>query len=187
VAVVEIGWVVFFDARGRDGRALGAVRVGALPGMLTFTPDGRTVVVANEGEPADDFSTDPEGSVAVIAVPHRRAAPAQQDVRTADFRRFEHRLPDGVRVFGPQPNADYPRTATLEPEYIAVDRSTAYVTLQEANAIAVVDLRTARVSEINPLGAKDHSRWGNGIDPSNETVRSTSTACRCVGCTCPTP
>lgn len=164
----DSGWIVFFDARGRDGRALGAVRVGALPDMLTFTPDGRSVVVANEGEPADDFSSDPEGSVSVIAVPRWKAAPGQRDVRTADFRRFEDRLPNGVRVFGPQLHAEYPKTATLEPEYITVDGRTAYVTLQEANAIAVVDLRSARVREIKPLDAKDHSRSGNGIDPSNE-------------------
>lgn len=162
----EAGWVVFFDARGRDGRSLGAVRVGALPDMVTFSADGRTVVVANEGEPADDFSSDPEGSVSVIAAPKRVAAAGQRDVRTADFRRFEHRLPHGVRVFGPLVNSRYPRTATLEPEYVAVDGRTAYVTLQEANAMAVVDLREAKVTDINPLGSKDHGRFG--IDPSDE-------------------
>jgi DNA-binding beta-propeller fold protein YncE len=167
----DAGWVVFFDARANDGRALGAVRVGALPDMVTFTPDGRKIVVANEGEPADDFSTDPEGSVSVISAPWHKGVARQRDVRTADFRRFEHRVPRGVRVFGPLVNTRYPRTAALEPEYVAVDRAsrTAYVTLQEANAMAVVDLRSATVRELNPLGAKDHGRFG--IDPSDRDDR----------------
>jgi hypothetical protein len=162
------GWVVFFDARG-DGRALGAVRVGALPDMLTFTPKGDRLVVANEGEPADDFSVDPEGSVAVIDVSRKVRAPGQKSVRTADFHRFERKVPAGVRVFGPTVNERFPVSANLEPEYVTVDKNgrTAYVALQEANAIAVVDLRSARVTALNPLGAKDHSKPGNGIDTSD--------------------
>jgi DNA-binding beta-propeller fold protein YncE len=166
---VSPGWVVFFDARGRDGRALGAVRVGALPDMLTFTDKGDRLVVANEGEPADDFSADPEGSVAVIDVPHSLRAPGQKFVRTADFHRYEHKVPAGVRVFGPTVNQRFPVSANLEPEYVAIDRHgrTAYVTLQEANALAVVDLRSAKVTALKPLGAKDHSKRGNGIDTSD--------------------
>ncbi|MEB3226353.1 MAG: hypothetical protein VKJ86_11190, partial [Synechococcus sp.] len=57
------GQVIFFDAMGKQ---LNAVTVGALPDMLTFTPDGQKVVVANEGEPNEDYSEDPEGSVSII-------------------------------------------------------------------------------------------------------------------------
>lgn len=162
------GWVVFFDARG-DGAALGAVRVGALPDMVTFTPGGGRLVVANEGEPADDVSADPEGSVAVVDVPRSVRAPGQKSVRTADFHRFERAVPKGVRVFGPTVNEKYPVSANLEPEYVTVDKHgrTAYVTLQEANALAVVDLGSARVTTLKPLGAKDHSKPGNGIDTSD--------------------
>lgn len=159
------GWVVFFDAAG-DGAALGAVRVGALPDMLTFTPDGSRIVVANEGEPADDYSVDPEGSVTVIRVPSRITAAAQADVATADFHAYEAggtaELPAGVRIFGGREDAgtgipDRPVSENLEPEYatVSIDSTTAWVTLQEANAIAEVDLGSATVTAIRDLGVVD--------------------------------
>ena len=50
-----------------------------------------------------------------------------------------------MRVFGPRPHGDdLPVSRNLEPEYIAIDGGTAYVALQEANAVAVVDLADAR-------------------------------------------
>ncbi|GAA4425441.1 choice-of-anchor I family protein [Georgenia halophila] len=169
------GWLVFFDAAG-DGGALGAVRVGALPDMVTISPDGAYAVVADEGEPADDFSVDPEGSVGVVTLPDDVAAPSQDAVAIADFRGFEEggprTLPEDVRLFGPEvptPDGDsFPVSQNLEPEYVAVDGTgTAYAALQEANAVAVVDLATATVTDIWPLGFKDHSREGNGLDASD--------------------
>ena len=69
------------------------MQVGALPDMLTFTPDGRTLLVANEGEPSGygPGHTDPEGSVSVVDV--RDGVPAQADVRTAGFAGFDRRGP----------------------------------------------------------------------------------------------
>ena len=177
---VSDGWLVLFDAAG-DGRALGAWRVGALPDMVTITPDGRSAVVADEGEPADDFSVDPEGSVSVVALPDRvsgKKLPAVQQsaVRTATFHAFEgDALPDGVRVFGPDvagPDGSLAHRVSrnLEPEYVTVskDSRTAYVALQEANAVAEVDLRAARTTDLWSLGSKDHSEPGQGIDPSDK-------------------
>lgn len=166
------GHVIFFDANATTPTELGRVTVGALPDNVVISADGAVALTANEGEPADDFSSDPEGSVSVIALPESVTAPAQADVRTADFHDFEAdgstTLPAGVRVFGPAPHgADKPVSRNLEPEYITVDGGTAYVTLQEANAIAKVDIATAEVTEILPLGTKDHGVAGNGIDPSD--------------------
>ena len=159
------GWLVFFDAAG-DGAALGAVRVGALPDMVTITPDGTRAVVANEGEPAEDYSVDPEGSVSVVALPSSVAAPQQSAVRSAGFHAFEgSALPSGIRVYGGRSDAGtgaptYPVSENLEPEYVAIDQQskTAYVTLQEANGVAVVDLRSAEVSDVWSLGTVDRSR-----------------------------
>ena len=161
----EPGWLVFFDAAG-DGAVLGGVRVGTLPDMVALTPDGTRAVVANEGEPADDYSVDPEGSVAVVDLPAELDVPTQADVRIADFHAFEGAaLPDGIRVYGGREDAGtgapaYPVSENLEPEYVAVDRQSrkAYVTLQEANGVAVVDLRTATVERIWPLGTVDRSQ-----------------------------
>ncbi|QUX29269.1 choice-of-anchor I family protein [Nocardiopsis akebiae] len=166
------GWVVFY---GTDGTALNAVRVGALPDMAAFTPEGRLLLVANEGEPADDYSADPEGSVSVVRVNRRPAAVTQDDVRTADFRAWdgERELPSGVRVFGPDLSTGEPGTPgrvarNLEPEYISADTAhSAQVVLQEANAVALLDLRTAEFTDIVPLGLKDHMAPGNELDVSN--------------------
>lgn len=166
------GWLVFFDAAG-DGAALGAVRVGALPDMVTITPDGSRAVAANEGEPATDYASDPEGSIAVVELPGAVAAPGQDAVRTADFHAFEgDALPAGVRVFGGRAEAGtgtpkYPVSENLEPEYVAVDQQskTGYVTVQEANAVAVIDLDSATVTDLWPLGTVDHTDVA--FDPSD--------------------
>ncbi|GEM44522.1 choice-of-anchor I family protein [Deinococcus cellulosilyticus] len=61
----DAGKVVFFDA---EGNLKGQATVGALPDMLTFTPDGKYVLVANEAEPSDDYTVDPEGSISIVNV-----------------------------------------------------------------------------------------------------------------------
>lgn len=165
------GSVMFFDATDASAPVLGEVPVGSLPDMVTVSSDGRHALVANEGEPADDFSTDPEGSVSVIDLPDEVAAPEESDVRSADFHDFEDggskTLDDEVRIFGPNPEGDLPVSRNLEPEYITVAGDKAYATLQEANAIAVVDIASAQVETILPLGFKDHGQTGNGLDPSD--------------------
>jgi hypothetical protein len=164
------GLVAFYSTY--DYELLGTAPVGALPDMLTFTPDGRKVLVANEGEPnsylAPD-SVDPEGSVSIVDISrgcHRAR------VRTAHFRRYNSKKPAllaaGVRIFGPNASV----AQDLEPEYITVAGDRAYVTLQENNALAVVDIDDARVLDIVPLGTKDHSRRGQGLDASDREVSS---------------
>jgi DNA-binding beta-propeller fold protein YncE len=155
---------------------LQSLPVGALPDMLTFTPDGRSLLVANEGEPNSygrSDSVDPEGSVSVITLNRGGSAAAPSvaaTVATADFRSFNGQeaalRAQGVRIYGPGASA----AQDLEPEYISVapDGRTAYVTLQENNAIAVVDIASARVSAIRPLGFKDHNLPGFGLDASDE-------------------
>ncbi len=157
------GSVVFFDT---DGNFLSQVTVGALPDMLTFTPDGRHVLVANEGEPDDDYIVDPEGSVSIIRALPNASQIKQKDVRTVGFSAFNHvNLDNSIRIFGPGASV----AQDLEPEYIAVsdDSRTAYVAMQENNALAVIDIRRSRVLALKGLGFKDHNEAGNGLDASN--------------------
>jgi hypothetical protein len=161
------GRVVFINARTLQ--VVGNVVVGALPDMLTFDGDGRRVLVANEGEPVDYLagSVNPEGTVSIIDLAQ---GVASASVRSVDFRAFSRATlnAQGVRVFGPGTTA----AQDLEPEYITVQGRTAWVTLQEANAVAVIDVPTATVQEILPLGLKDHSLDGNGLDPSDRDSAS---------------
>lgn len=167
-----VAWV-----RASDLTVLGTDAVGALPDMLTFTPDGSHLLVANEGEP-DSYglpgSIDPEGSVSVIALtglaPNATAGTLVRTVHSANFNSYDAQIASlrtaGVRIYGPGASV----SQDLEPEYIAVsaDSKTAYVTLQENNAIATVDIATRTVTSIKPLGFKDHSLAGMGMDVSDE-------------------
>lgn len=136
--------------------------VGALPDMLTFTPDGKRVLVANEGEPNSNYTNDPEGSISIINI-------ADFSVINAGFGQFNSQIDqlraDGVRIFGPNATV----AQDLEPEYITVspDSKKAWISLQENNAIATLDLMTNQITSISPLGFKDHSLPGNGFDASD--------------------
>lgn len=148
----ENGSAIFFDS---NGEFIADVDVGALPDMVTFTPDGTKVLTANEGEPNDDYTVDPEGTISIIDISSGVANVTQADVITADFAAFnDAELAPSIRIFGPNATV----AQDLEPEYIAVspDSATAFVTLQENNALAVVDLATGVVTDLLPLGFKNY-------------------------------
>jgi hypothetical protein len=152
--------------RASDLTLLGSVAVGALPDMVVFTPDGNTVLVANEAEPSDDYQIDPEGSVSVIDV-RNPAAPVERKATFTAFNGQEATLrAQGVRIYGPGATA----AKDLEPEYIAIsaDGTTAWVTLQENNALAKVDIASATVTAVLPLGFKDHGAVGNELDVADD-------------------
>jgi DNA-binding beta-propeller fold protein YncE len=164
-AATERGTVVLL---GTNGRILRRLRVGAGPDMVTFTPDGNTLLVANEGEPSGDYTRDPEGSISVVDL---SAEPRRATVRTAGFRAFDAATlrRQGVRIFGPNATA----AQDLEPEDIAVgpDGGRAWIVLQENNALAVLDIAAARITAIVGLGTKDHGRQGFGLDAGDEDGR----------------
>jgi len=158
------GKAAFFDA---DGNLLAAVTAGALPDMITFTPNGRFALVANEGEPNDAYTVDPQGTISLIDLTGGVNALTDADVTSIDFTAFNGAALDpSVRIFGPGASV----AQDLEPEYIAVshDSRTAWVTLQENNAIAIVDLSERRVTRVVGLGFKDHTAPGNGLDASDQ-------------------
>jgi hypothetical protein len=157
------GRALFFNA---DGDLLADVTVGALPDMVTFTPNGEMVLTANEGQPNDAYDIDPEGSVSIIDMTVGVTNLTDLHVTAVGFAAFNGATLDpSIRIFGPGASV----AQDLEPEYIAVshDSRTAWVTLQENNAIAIIDLRSATVTDLVGLGFKDHSVAGNGLDGNN--------------------
>jgi DNA-binding beta-propeller fold protein YncE len=173
------GTVQFFDADAHGDRR-GSVRVGVGPDNLTFTNDGKTLLVANEGEPTDDYSVDPEGTVSVIDV--RRGAPRAR-VRTATFDGVRLRGP--VRIFGPGASV----AQDLEPEYIAVDPDdeTAYVSCRRTTPSGSSTSRR-RASAGSRAWASRTTRCGaTASTPPTATMRSTSVpGTTCSASTSPT-
>lgn len=155
------GVVAFFDV---EGNFISSVTVGALPDMVTFTHDGGKVLSANEGEPTDDYSVDPIGSVSIIDLSGGVENLTDEAVTTLTFEGIE--LSDDVRVYGPGASS----AQDLEPEYIAVspDNSTAFVTLQEANALAIINVTDPAIVSVTSFGFKDHSLPGNGLDAGKD-------------------
>ncbi|WP_166838190.1 choice-of-anchor I family protein [Rheinheimera pleomorphica] len=176
------GAVLFYNLSSTGtGSFIKAVAVGALPDMLTFTPDGAKVLVANEGEPDTDYTADPEGSISVISLTDGVPADLAQTINLTsdmvfssdllsasdydtDAKRRSLLQQAGVKFAGPSGTTV---AQDLEPEYITVaaDSKTAWVSLQEANAIGIIDLADMSI-EVKALGHKD---WGQYlIDVSNE-------------------
>ena len=159
----DSGSVVFFDT---DGKWLKSVKVGALPDMLTFSPNGKKLIIANEGEPNDAYSIDPEGSISIIDV---SAGVQNATVKHINFQSLNSKLKElvaaGIRIFGPKASV----AQDLEPEYVTVsaDSKLAYASLQENNAMAIIDIENAKLLKIIPLGYKNHNLPGNGFDASN--------------------
>lgn len=157
------GYVAFYQAS--DGTFLSAVEVGALPDMLTFTPDSSKVLVANEGEPNGAYTVDPEGTVSIIDVSGGASTVTSANVTTVSFTSFNGTDMGDVRIFGPGATV----AQDLEPEYIAVsaDSTTAWVALQENNAIAEIDIATGTATSIWSLGFKNHRITGNELDAAD--------------------
>jgi hypothetical protein len=161
------GKVIFMNANGVIGSVVDA---GVLPDMITFTPDGTKVLTANEGQPNDDYSIDPEGTISIINVAGGFNNITQANVTTLNFNAFDSQLAalraSGVRIFGVNATV----SKDIEPEYIVVadDGLTAWVTLQENNAVATINLVTNQITAITPLGLKDHNLPGNTLDASDQ-------------------
>lgn len=165
------GQIVLMRWTGKDLTVVKAARAGALPDMAAFTPDGARVLVANEGEPNcyGDGCVDPEGSLTIIDVAGLVRG-ARGAVKQINFRSYNDQVANlrraGVRIFGPGATV----AQDLEPEYVTFDPASttrAWVSLQENNALAEVDLKSAKVTRITSFGTKNHMLTGNGLDASD--------------------
>ena len=146
------GSVVFFDTNGNH---IKTVKAGYLPDMLTFNKDASKLIVANEGEPNKNYTYDPKGTVGIIDL--------NKNYEYIDLNFFDTKLPSNVIIKkNTNPGVD------IEPEYITVLDNKAYVSLQENNAIAVIDLDNNKIEKVFALGFKDHSKKENSIDIEEE-------------------
>ncbi|MGN1249722.1 MAG: choice-of-anchor I family protein [Candidatus Spyradocola sp.] len=145
--------VVALFACGADGSLtlLSTAAVGVQPDMVTFADNG-TLLTADEGEPRmGSGGSDPKGSVSIVRI----GQDAALTVQTVYFDEFDAQrealIAAGVLVQkNAQPSADF------EPEYIAVSGGNAFVSLQEANAVAVLDIAAGRFTGVYPLGFVDY-------------------------------
>ena len=154
------GHVVFLNAA--TGALISSAVVGSVPDNITFTPDGTKLLVANEAELDGTAATIPDatlGTVSIIDI----STIATPVVTTADFTAFDGAgsittlRNDGVRIFANGvPSTDF------EPEYIAIspDGTKAMVTLQEANAVGILDIATATFTAVKALGKKNFALGG---------------------------
>ncbi len=168
--VTEPGTVRFYNSAGVF---LKSVEVGALPDMVTFTPDGSKVITANEGEPNEDEEEiiDAPGSVSIIDISGGVMSLTQENVTTLGFGDFDAEdLDDSTRIFGPAEDVEGTPELDLEPEFVTVsaDSTKAWAVLQENNAIAEIDLTIPEITSVWGLGFKDHSLAGNELDASND-------------------
>ena len=162
------GSVVFLTT---DGTFISQVAVGALPDNISFSPDGTKVLTANEGQPNTDYTVDPEGSVSIIDITGGVAALTDGDVTTLLFTAYN--TPEAEALLMASGVRKLKLTSTMsqdfEPEYIttSADSQKAWVTLQENNAVAEINLATNTITSIWGLGTKDMSLPGNGFDISD--------------------
>ena len=182
----NLSGVIAFYTLDANGAAtfVRKVSVGVLPDGVAFSPNGKYLVVANEGEPlrttASGVTTvaDAEGSISIIAITDGQPATSATTLGFTDFNTGGSRaseLPSGVRKV--RPDATF--SQDVEPEYVTItdDSKTAFVSLQEANAVAVVDLATARISKIHALGVKDFGQPKNKIWTNDKTTTGAYTTC----------
>lgn len=161
--------------RSRDLSLINTYPAGALPDMVTLTEDGLHILAANEGEPSKDYTIDPEGSVTLVDISKGTdsSKAVVKQIHFRDFNQGNKRYSELKDVRTPRPHGATV-AQDLEPEYIALtDNGKAVVSLQENNALAVIDIASAKVEAIHGLGLKswaDKSSGGYGyqLDLTNK-------------------
>ncbi|MGN1083353.1 MAG: choice-of-anchor I domain-containing protein, partial [Candidatus Avispirillum sp.] len=142
---------------------LSSVSVGVQPDMVTFA-DNSTVLTADEGEPRNGVNgTDPKGSVTVVKI----GAGNTLSAKTVYFDSFDSQR-NALTAAGVLIQKGFAPSTDFEPEYIAVSGNTAYVSLQEANAVAVLDIAAQRFTAVYPLGFQDYGKISADLEKDGE-------------------
>lgn len=151
-----------------EGKYIKHFEAGVQPDMVTFSHDYKYLLSANEGEPREGYAvagaTDPIGSITIIDI---KKGVDKATAQTIGFDKFDSKearaalVENGVLL---KPNTA--PSVDLEPEYISVSDNShyAYVSLQEANSVATIDLKTQKIVSVKGLGFKDHNLEENALD-----------------------
>ena len=168
----DSGKIAFFNM---TGTLVSQVTVGAMPDMITYNHAGTKVYAPCEGEPTlGTYAQDPEGTIAVVDISGGIPTVNNSNVTIINFNSFDSQIltlrAAGVRIYGNLGLATV--SQDLEPEYITIsdDDQTAWVTLQEANAMAKLNLLTNTITSIIPLGTVNHALVANGLDASDQAA-----------------
>lgn len=145
-------------------KLLSTVNVGIQPDMITFADDNN-ILTADEGEPRNGINgIDPKGSVTVVKIGDDNALTANSVYFDSFDSKRDELTASGVLIQkNTQPSTDF------EPEYIAVAGGKAYISLQEANAIAVLDIAAGEFVSVYPLGFQDFSKTAVDLQ-KNDTI-----------------
>ncbi|MCO4095396.1 choice-of-anchor I family protein [Macrococcoides canis] len=159
----DAGTVAFLN---HDGKLLSHVSVGSLPDMLTFSHDSKKLLVANEGEPNDDLTVNPEGSISSI-IATKDGVIKQQNVKTIPFNRKA--IGNDIRPLGRNNEESF---LNIEPEYITIDDENkfAYITIQERNAIAKFDIKRDSIVKVQSLGYKDFRKTPIDVSDKDNAI-----------------
>jgi hypothetical protein len=193
----DFGRIAIFNKS--NGAILKTLDVGYHPDSVTITPDGSKLLIANEGEFSGTSKTKdgvttftPEavnrpGSVSVVNLAGVNSsnyastlgALTNAAVSTYDF--SAGNLGSGVTLNGLRNNrldtltVKTANAADVEPEYITASNTTAYVTLQEANAIATLDLASGKYTKISVLGTITQTIDASDQDGSPKAIARNDT------------
>eukprot|EP01083_Nonionella_stella_P307306 1079555_1 len=168
------GWLAFITLDTLEVFHLLQIDLCYDPDHISITSDGSRIIVACEGEPDDNEaefpSHNPPGSMAIIDVSSPNIN--EWTFHDANFERFDadeyQSLIDELYIT----HQYEPFSVNVEPEYSAIsdDDRYAYVSLQEQNAIAVLDIKQMEIIDIYPLGTNDYSIYGLDASDKDDAI-----------------
>eukprot|EP01084_Bolivina_argentea_P158002 275282_1 len=163
----EFGYLIFINPSTLQISKILKLTDCYLPDHITTTSNGKTIIISCEGEADDNKSPNPlinpPGSITLVNTKTFK-------ITNVNFNEFDaggsKTLP--LDIYLPYKTESF--SINAEPEYCVVDNNDkyAYITLQENNAIAVLDIDEKEIINIFSLGFHDYSIPGHGLDASNK-------------------
>lgn len=148
------------------------VTTGFLTDGMRFSADGSQLYIANEGQPNADYSVDPIGSVSIITISGQggNLSFSEAEVTFPDLDDSNVQLlGSGIRFSG-KAGVTTSFGQDAEPEYVSAAGGYLFVTLQENNTVARINLDTNQVDAYIGLGWVDYSQVSVDLDDQDGPV-----------------